>query len=210
MKTIIRFALKNIGLCVLLGMSMSVAASAIDQLRGFLAHTQTAAGQFSQRVHSANQAGSQQSSGNFLFLRPGRFRWQYAQPYEQLIVSDGTKLFLYDKDLNQVTIKQLTGSLPASPAAILFGSNQFEQDFDVKDIGPRDGLEWINAKPKSQDTLFERIEIGFKDRLPVAMLLQDTFGQTTELLFSGIERNPSVSRKLFQFELPEGADVLEE
>lgn len=184
-------------------------ANSVEQLRNFLTHTQSARGEFTQHVFGKAGVTPQQSSGSFLFQRPGRFRWVYAKPYEQVIVGDGEKLFLYDKDLNQVTVRKLAAALPASPASILFGSNQFERDFDVSDGGTRDGLEWIVALPRSRDTTFEKIEIGFKDNLPAAMLLRDSFGQTTSLAFSKLERNPALA-DAFRFVPPRGADVLEE
>lgn len=189
------------------------ASGSIEQLRGFLAQTKSARGEFTQRIDLKPQgkaAAAQTSSGVFVFQRPGRFRWAYQKPYEQLMVSDGDKLFLYDKDLNQVTVKKLSAALPASPASILFGSNQFERDFEVSDGGARQGLEWIVAKPRGQDTSFEKIEIGFKDQMPVAMTLHDSFGQTTVLTFSKFERNPSVTAETFKFTPPKGADVLED
>lgn len=184
-------------------------AAAIDQLRSFLTQTRTARGEFTQQVGGSRGGVPQRSSGHFAFQRPGRFRWTYAQPYEQLIVADGERLFLYDKDLNQVTVKKLEGAIPASPASILFGSNQFEKDFDVRDGGSRDGLEWIVAVPRSADTPFERIEIGFRDSLPAAMTLVDSFGQTSALQFTKMERNPAVDPQLFRFTPPAGADVLD-
>ncbi len=190
--------------------STSHAAGAVEQLRGFLTQTQSARGEFTQRVEAkGGGAVAQQSNGAFLFQRPGKFRWTYAKPYEQLIVSDGEKLFLFDKDLNQVTVKKLTAALPASPASILFGSNQFEKDFEVTDIGSRQGLQWISAKPRGQDSTFEKIEIGFKDQLPAAMTLRDSFGQVTTLTFIRVERNTPASADTFKFIPPQGADVLE-
>ena len=125
-----------------------------------------------------------------MFQRPGKFRWTYEKPYEQLIVADGQRLTLFDKDLNQATIRKLQAALPSSPASILFGSNDFEREFEVSDAGARDGLEWVRAKPRAKDTPFERIEIGFRDGLPGGMLLVDSFGNTTRLQFSKVERNP--------------------
>jgi outer membrane lipoprotein carrier protein len=145
-----------------------------------------------------------------VFQRPGKFRWVYAKPYEQVIVGDGQRLFLYDKDLNQVTVKKLAGALPASPASILFGSNDFERDFAVKDAGARDGLSWIEATPKAKDSPFSKIEIGFRDGLPGAMRLTDSFGQISQLAFDKVERNPKVAAEVFQFKPPAGADVLQE
>jgi outer membrane lipoprotein carrier protein len=185
-------------------------AAANDQLRLFLTQTRSARGDFTQRVGNARSASTQNSSGSFSFQRPGRFRWIYAKPYEQVLVGDGEKLFLYDKDLNQVTVKRLAGALPASPASILFGSNQFEKDFEVSELGSRDGQEWLLAKPRAQDTPFERIEIGFRDALPSAMRLVDSFGQTSQLGFSNLERNPKLDANLFQFTPPAGADVLQQ
>jgi outer membrane lipoprotein carrier protein len=145
-----------------------------------------------------------------VFQRPGKFRWTYNKPYEQVIVADGTHLVLYDKDLNQVTIRKLGKALPSSPASILFGSNEFDKEFEVSDAGVRDGLEWVQAKPRAKDSTFERIEIGFKDGLPHAMRLADNFGQVTQLIFSKIERNPKLDAESFTFTPPKGADVLTE
>ena len=184
-------------------------AAGIDQLRAFLSQTKSARGEFAQRVGGRNSPKVQSSSGTFVFQRPGRFRWTYAKPYEQVIVADGETLYLFDKDLNQVTVKKLAGAIPASPASILFGSNQFEKDFEVRDAGTRDDLEWIVATPRARDTPFDRIEIGFKDGLPAAMQLADSFGQTSQLRFSKVERNPTVDPQTFRFTPPPGADVLD-
>ncbi len=190
-------------------------AASLDQLRSFLTQTSSARGDFVQRVIPGKSArpGAKPpaaASGQFVFQRPGKFRWTYEKPYEQLIVADGQRLVLYDKDLNQVTIKKLQASLPSSPASILFGSNEFEKEFEVSDAGARDGLEWIVAKPRAKDTTFERIEIGFRDGLPQAMLLADGFGQSTQLTFSKVERNPKLDADAFRFTPPKGADVLED
>lgn len=182
-------------------------AAPIDQLRSFLTQTTSARGEFEQRVSGSGK--EQIASGSFVFQRPGRFRWTYLKPYEQLIVADGQRLVLYDKDLNQVTIRKLAAALPSSPASILFGSNDFEKEFEVSDAGTRDGLEWIAAQPRARDTQFERIEIGFRDGLPAAMLLADSFGQQTRLTFSKIERNPKLGPDPFRFTPPKGADVIE-
>lgn len=178
-------------------------------MRTFLTQTANARGDFVQRVTRAG-ATAKESSGRFVFQRPGKFRWIYDKPYEQVIVADGQQLTLYDRDLNQVTIRKLQSALPSSPASILFGSNDFEREFDVSDAGARDGLEWISAKPRAKDTPFARIEIGFRGGLPAAMLLVDSFGQTTQLTFSHVERNPKLEADAFRFTAPKGADVLTE
>jgi outer membrane lipoprotein carrier protein len=185
-------------------------AAAIEQLRSFLTQTGSARGEFVQRVSRGSGAAVQESGGRFVFQRPGRFRWSYERPYEQLIVADGQRLTLFDRDLNQATVRKLQAALPSSPASILFGSNDFEREFEVSDAGARDGLEWIVAKPRAKDTPFERIEIGFRDGLPGAMLLVDSFGQTTRLAFTKVERNPKLDADTFRFTPPKGADVLTE
>jgi outer membrane lipoprotein carrier protein len=191
--------------------AVTAQAAALDQLRSFLTQTTSARGEFTQRVTGRpDSAARPVSSGRFVFQRPGKFRWVYEKPYEQVIVADGERLVLYDKDLNQVTIRKLSSALPSSPASILFGSNDFEKEFDVSDAGARDGLEWVLARPRSKESTFERIEIGFRDGLPVAMRLTDNFGQSTQLAFSKVERNPKLESDVFRFTPPKGADVLTE
>ncbi len=185
-------------------------AAPLDQLRAFLTQTASARGEFVQRVSGRSGTAQPAASGRFVFQRPGKFRWSYDKPYEQLIVADGSRLVLYDRDLNQVTIRKLGAALPSSPASILFGSNDFEKEFEVADAGTRDGLEWVQARPRARDSTFERIDIGFRDGLPAAMRLADNFGQVTQLTFSKVERNPKLDADVFGFTPPKGADVLTE
>jgi len=200
----------GVALLVALSTSLPAQADAVDELRAFLAQTKTARGEFTQQVTRGTAQAAPPSSGTFTFERPGRFRWTYQRPYEQVLVADGDRLFLYDKDLNQVTVKTITAALPASPASILFGGNEFERDFVVKDDGVRDGVAWLVATPRAKDSPFERIEIGFRDGVPAAMQLKDSFGQVSRLTFSRFERNAKVDAQLFRFVPPAGADVLEE
>jgi outer membrane lipoprotein carrier protein len=146
----------------------------------------------------------------FIFARPGKFIWTYQKPYEQILQADGEKLFIYDKDLNQVTIKTLGNAIGSSPAAILFGSNDLEKNFTLSEGGLREGIEWLQAIPKSKDTSFEKIGIGLKDGVPVAMELRDSFGQISLLTFTKFEKNPSLPANQFHFALPKGADVLQQ
>ena len=193
-------------------------AEPIDQMRQFLAQTTSARGEFTQQTQRPatgapggdTAKAPQVSRGSFEFLRPGKFRWTYRTPYEQLIVSDGEHLYMFDKDLNQVTKKKLAGALPASPASILFGSNDFERDFTIQNDGGADGIDWIRATPNGKDSLFSSIRIGFHEGLPVAMQLRDSFGQTTRLAFDHVQRNPALSIDRFRFTPPPGVDVLED
>lgn len=186
-------------------------ASALDQLKSFVSSTRSAKGEFSQRLVKNSEAGarvSNPSTGTFAFARPGKFVWVYRKPYEQVLQADGDTLYIYDKDLNQVTTKKLGDALGSSPAAILFGSNDLEKNFTLKDAGAKDGLEWLEATPKAKDTNFERVGIGFKDGVPQAMELRDSFGQVSLLNFSKFERNPSLPADQFKFVVPKGADVV--
>ena len=197
-------------LLLALAVAMPAHAGAVAALRDFLAQTKTARGEFTQQVTRGNAPAAPPSSGTFVFERPGKFRWTYVKPYEQVLVADGERLYLYDKDLNQVTVKKITAALPASPASILFGGDTFERDFAVADAGRRDGLEWLTATPRIKDSQFERIEIGFRDGLPAAMVIADSFGQVSRLAFELSERNAKVDPQAFRFPTPAGADVLEE
>lgn len=193
-----------------LAIAGSAHAAALDQFKTFVASTKSAKGEFTQQQQrkSANGKATPASSGSFVFARPGKFIWNYTKPYEQLLQADGDQLYIYDKDLNQVTIKKLGNALGSSPAAILFGSNDLEKNFTLSEAGTRDGLEWLNAVPKARDTTFEQISIGLRDGIPQAMELKDTFGQTSVLKFTNFQRNPSLGAQQFKFDVPKGADVI--
>lgn len=185
-------------------------ANALDQFKNFVASTRAARGEFTQqlvRTVDGNPKLSNSSSGTFLFARPGKFIWLYQKPYEQLLQADGENLYIYDKDLNQVTIRKLGDALGSSPAAILFGSNELEKNFTLKDGGLRNGLEWLQAIPKARDTTFDQIGIGLRNGVPEAMELHDSFGQVSLLSFRKFEKNPPMSINQFNFVLPKGVDV---
>ena len=186
-------------------------ASALEQFKTFVSSTKAAKGEFTQRqVKNTNgdtPKVSTPATGTFLFARPGKFIWTYLKPYEQVLQADGDKLYIFDKDLNQVTVKKLGDALGSSPAAILFGSNDLEKNFTLSEGGAKDGLEWLKAVPKAKDTAFEQITIGLRNGLPEAMELKDSFGQTSVLSFKGIEKNPALTATSFKFVMPKGADV---
>jgi outer membrane lipoprotein carrier protein len=206
---------------MLAGASMLIAsqafASGTEQLKAFVAQVHAARGTFvQQEVKAPSKAASQSnapktsgtSSGTFLFARPGKFIWSYEKPYSQVLQADGDKLYVYDKDLNQVTVRPLGGSLGASPAAILFGSNDLEQNFTLRDAGVKGGIDWLELTPKAKDTQFQTVGIGFKDGNLEAMELHDVFGNVTLLTFSNIQKNPPLKSDQFKFAVPKGADVI--
>lgn len=194
-------------LCLLCGSS---SASGPEQFKAFLTDTQSARASFTQSVVAKSGRKPQLSKGTFAFSRPGKFRWTYDQPYYQLIVGDGDRLWIYDKDLNQVSVKQLGQALGSSPAALLAGDAAPEKHFVIKDAGSGEGLELVEATPSGQDSSFERVRIGFRDNLPQLMEVRDNFGQTTTLLFTRFERNPALPAGLFRFVPPKGADIIGE
>ncbi|MDA8128654.1 MAG: outer membrane lipoprotein chaperone LolA [Betaproteobacteria bacterium] len=185
-------------------------AGGVDRLKAFIAGARTAEADFTQTVADKSGRVTQQASGKMAFARPGKFRWDYSKPYEQVIVGDGSKLWLFDADLDQVTVKPLGDVIAGTPAALLAGDNAIEKYFSLKDAGERDGLEWLDATPRNRDTTFERIRMGFKGDMLVQMELLDTFGQRTTLRLTHLVRNPSIAPSRFRFSPPKGADIIGE
>jgi outer membrane lipoprotein carrier protein len=185
-------------------------ADAIDQLKAFHSTTQSGEVTFRQVVIGKGEKGRRESTGTFSFQRPGKFRWVYEKPFEQLIVGDGEKLWVFDRDLNQVIVRKLDVALGSTPAALLAGDSALERNFDLADAGSSDGLEVVEARPRSPDTGFERVKIAFANNLPRTMELRDTFGNVTVLTFGRFERNPALDPGQFKFVPPKGADVIGE
>ena len=204
----LRATLRGIAVAALALVTGTAAASGLDQLHAFLEGTQSAQGTFHQVVVKKDRSASQTSSGTFAFRRPGKFRWAYDKPFDQLIVGDGEKVWVYDRDLNQVMVRKLDAALGATPAALLAGDNALEKNFTLVAAGEGEGMEYVDATPKSSESQFTRIRIGFVDNLPRKMLLTDAFGQTTELTFADMRRNPALAPDLFTFTPPKGADVV--
>jgi outer membrane lipoprotein carrier protein len=194
----------------LMAIGAAAHAAATERLKEFVQTTRSGRVSFEQVVTANGAKAPNRSSGTFAFSRPGKFRWVYDKPYDQVIVGDGEKLWFYDKDLNQVTVKKLGAALGSTPAAILAGSNDLSANFTLENAGEHDGLEWLNAVPKSKDTNFQAIRMGFSGAELSSMVLQDTFGQTTTLRFTHLERNPALPADTFHFTPPPGADVVGE
>lgn len=202
--------MKRLILALALALPLLAHAGGIDRLKAFIAGAKTAEADFTQTVSDRNGRVSQQASGRMAFARPGKFRWDYRAPYEQVIIGDGSKLWLYDKDLEQVTVKPLGEVIAGTPAALLAGDNAIEKYFNLKDASAADGLEWLEATPKTRDTTFERIRMGFRGDALEQMDLFDFFGQRTTLRLSRLVRNPAIPAARFQFTPPKGADIIGE
>ena len=185
-------------------------AASIDRYREFLDGTRSARAAFEQQVYDRDGKAVQQSKGSFVFQRPGKFRWVYDKPADQVIVGDGKRVWIYDRQLNQVTVRKMEAALGSTPAALLAGGTGVEKAFILSDAGEKDGLEWVLAKPRRQESGFESVRMGFSAGGLQAMELKDQFGQTTWLRFSHLVRNPKVDPQSFRFDPPKGADVLGE
>jgi len=207
MKTVKAFVM----LCLLSASAAQVVyAAALDKLKAFVDGTRSGKADFLQTVTTNNGRKPQNAAGQMLFSRPGKFRWTYDKPYYQLIVGDGERLWIYDRDLNQVTMKKLAVALGSSPAALLAGDNELEKNFDLKEGGISDGIEWADAQPKNQEAGFQHLRIGFAGNTLRVMEITDSFGQVTTIVFENFERNPALPAAPFQFTPPKGADVLSE
>jgi len=196
------------GALALLLASSGTQASGLGQLKAFLDGTKTAQGTFRQAVASKTRPQAQNSGGTFAFARPGKFRWTYEKPFEQLIVGDGVRVWVYDRDLNQVIVRKLDIALGATPAALLAGDNALENNFSLAEGTAAGDLEYVDAVPKTQESQFTKVRMGFRDNLPRVMELTDAFGQITTLTFVTFERNPQLAATLFRFDVPAGADVV--
>ena len=195
---------------LLLGLALAgpVSATSLDSLKSFLSDVKSARAHFKQLVLDKKLITVQETSGTMMFSRPGKFRWIYEKPYEQLIIGDGTKLWMYDVDLKQVTVKQMDSALGSSPAALLAGNNEIEKHFDLKDLGKRGSMECLEATPKDKESTFESMRMGFSEKGLEVMELRDHFGQTTVIRFSSLERNPRLAPEVFKFVPPKGVDVI--
>lgn len=190
--------------------ALPASAGAVDAFLAFSSSTRTATARFEQQVLDRSGKVVDRSSGAFSFARPGKFRWAYDKPVRTLIVADGARLWLYDEDLNQVTVRTMDRALSATPAALLAGQGDVTAVFTLRESGPADGLDWLEALPKEGDTGFERVRIGMKGAVPAAMELHDSLGGRTVLRFPEFRANARVDAQSFRFQPPKGADVLDE
>ncbi|MBL0727757.1 outer membrane lipoprotein chaperone LolA [Piscinibacter sp. HJYY11] len=185
------------------------AQSAVDTLKDFVRDVKTGRAEFTQTVTSPDGAKKKTSSGKFEFSRPNRFRFTYLKPFEQTIVADGQKVWIYDADLNQASSRKFSQALGATPAALLAGGS-LEKDFDLAAQPAKDGLDWVEATPKAKDGSFKSVRVGFKGKTLSAIEVVDAFNQRSLLQFSQFVANEPVKPETFVFTVPKGADVIEQ
>jgi outer membrane lipoprotein carrier protein len=195
----------------LVGLAVSAAASAapVDTLREFVRDVKSGHAQFTQTVTSPDGVKKKTSSGSFDFTRPNRFRFAYAKPFEQTIVADGEKVWIYDRDLNQASSRRIGQALGATPAALLAGGS-LDKDFDLANLPAKDGLEWAEAKPKAKEGAFQSVRVGFKGKDLAALEIVDSFGQKSLLRFEAFAANVPIAAETFRFTVPAGADLIEQ
>ena len=186
----------------------SGAQSGTDHLNEFLDKVQTLRADFTQTVSDSQGVELQQVEGTLAVKRPGRFRWNYTAPSKQVIVADGERIWMYDEELAQVSVRALDRTLASTPAMLLSGGRALHEHADIRELGERDGLVWVEVVPRIKDSDFEAVRIGFDDGDLAAMELVDAFGQTTRMAFSALVRNPAIDDSVFTFDPPPGVDVI--
>ena len=206
----IKKSVKTLLSIVLVFFNAHAMADGVSSLHDFFSNTYAMRAQFSQVVNDNNGRKLQEVTGTMQLQRPNKFRWDYKKPYEQQIVSDGKQVFLYDTDLQQVTIRNLSATLGSSPAALLAGGDAVEKSFIIKNATRKDGLTWILALPKAQNSGFEQVLLGFKADTLHKMELYDSFSHVTHITFNNVERNPVLQEATFLFVTPKGVDVVGE
>ena len=205
-----KFAVKIVSTAALVCMPVWAMAGAVEQLHQFLQTTKTLKADFTQIVVAKNGRKPQNSSGTVAISRPGKLRWEIQKPYPQTLVGDGEKFWIYDPELKQVTVRKAGQAIGSSPAALLSGSNDLEKNFVLKEAGEMEGMAWVEATPKANESGFEKLRLGFTGSELKGMELLDNFGQTTHIRFSHFERNPALPAATFKFTPPVGADVIGE
>ena len=183
-------------------------AAGRQKVEGFLQGLQSLQAQFKQTLTDRNGQTVEEASGTLAIRRPDRFRWDYREPNEQVIVADGSRIWLYDADLEQVTVRKLDDTLSATPAMLLSGQGNLEQNFSVTQTSQEGGVFWVRMQPKRDDTDFKWVRLGFDGATLKFMQLADKLGQTTQLEFAQLERNPALDPSRFTFTVPPGADVI--
>ena len=201
------WAILGLLLCV---PTASAAQLTVKRLNDFINNVQGMQADFHQLLIDNKSRAVKESSGTLLMQRPGKFRWEYIRPYRQTIVADGARIWIYDVELEQVTVKPLDTTLGGTPAVLLSGQKTLWEKFKIKELGSKEGLEWVELTPKTPDNNFESVRLGFGAHDLEMMELLDSFGATTQLRFSKLQRNPVLDSSAFAFTPPKGVDIIGE
>jgi outer membrane lipoprotein carrier protein len=183
-------------------------ASPTSEVEKYLNGLATWSADFKQTIDDGHGNVVRSAAGKLYLQKPGKFRWDYAEPSEQLILADGKQIWFYDKDLQQANVRNMDASLANTPAVLLSGGGSLSSQFDVTALPPSDGLEWYQLIPKHSDTDFQLVRIGFRNGDLASMFLADKLNQVTQLTFSNPKRNAKFAADLFNFVPPAGVDVI--
>jgi len=195
---------------LLFNSTLSLAGVGLERLESFLANLETMQASFVQTLKSPKKEELERSEGQILLTRPNRFRLTYQTPFEQLIIADGIKMWLYDKELEQVTVKPQDDSIGSSPASLLAGTKPLHEEFRVEELGLHEGFEWLNLYPRAPDASFDYIRVAMDGELLRAIEMVDGFGQQTRLYFDQIILNERIDKSRYKFAPPPGVDVIGE
>jgi len=186
------------------------ASESHQRLDTFLQSLQTVYAQFNQKLYNENGMLLEESSGNMYVQRPNQFRWEYQQPYNQLIVADGKQVWIYDSDLEQVTVKPLDAALGKTPAFLLSRNRKIEEDFFVNKLPSEAQVTRFELIPKDEQAQFDSMRVNLQGETILGFELMDNLGQTTHINFSQVRQNLRFRKSLFRFTPPPGVDILKE
>lgn len=181
-----------------------------EQLRAFMDEVQSLQTEFTQDLYDEAGTKIDSASGMLYLQRPGKFHWQYQQPYEQQILTDGETLWIYDSDLEQVTVRDVANNLQSTPAAILGGTANIDELYEITDMGELEGAHWVRLSSLDDDSQYKDVRLGFEADELGMMIMSDNLGQTTRIDFSNTQRNVELDENLFEFDAPENVDVLDD
>ena len=202
--------LKAALLSCLLILPLAAQADGVSSLKKFYDETHAVKADFHQIVTDKQGQKIQEVYGEMQLKRPNKFRWDYHKPFDQQIISDGKQVWLYDTELAQVSVRELSKALGSSPAALLAGDDSLDKNFKLVNAYRKDGLDWVSTNPKDSDTGFNKISLAFKNDVLQEMDMIDSFGHQTKILFSNVVHNPVIEPKTFLFQPPKGVDVVGE
>ena len=194
--------------CLTPGVNAAAPQPGSEQLTEFLTSVETMSARFSQTLLDDDLAVVEVSAGDFAISRPGRFRWDYTEPYEQLILSDGDRLWIYDAELEQASVRTVDAVLATTPAMLLSGDTDISAGYEIVDRGLEDDVMWAELTPRTDEAEFVRLRLGFMYGEIRFMELFDRLGQTTRVEFFDVVRNPVLGDELFNFSPPDGVDVI--
>jgi outer membrane lipoprotein carrier protein len=205
-RTLKAAAMMAFALCV--GASNAARATAAQDVEKYLNGLATWSADFTQTIDDGHGKVLRSAAGKLYLQRPGKFRWDYSEPSEQLVLADGKQIWFYDKDLAQANVRDMDSTLANTPASLLSGGAAVSSQFDIKALPPSGGLEWFQLIPKHPDTDFQLVRIGFDKGELASMFLADKLSQVTQLTFTHSSRNGKFAPGLFSFTPPAGVDVI--